>query len=203
MKTKLRREEWLAQLVELLRPLFAAQNKPLPKKIRVSCGWPSSGGRGTSKRVIGQAWSAEASGDGTHETFISPTIDDKLVVAATLVHELVHHAVGVKEGHKRPFRTLALALGLEGKMTATTASKDLQERLHDLMKPLGAYPHAALDPFAGPVKKQSTRMLKVECGRKECGCICRMTRKWLDDVGPPKCRCGGTMREVEVEDEDE
>lgn len=199
MKPKLLREEWLNRLVELLRPLFSDNGKPLPKKVRVSCGWPSAGGRGTSKRVIGQAWSAEASSDGTHETFISPVLEDAGIVAATVVHELVHHAVGVKEGHKRPFRTLALAVGLEGKMTATVASKDLKDRLHDLCTKIGAYPHAALDPFAGPVKKQSTRMLKVECNRKECGCILRMTKKWLDDVGVPRCGCGGTMTCEEAE----
>lgn len=203
MKPKLLREEWLNRLVELLRPTFSDNGKPLPKKIRVSCGWPSHGGRGGSKRVIGQAWSAECSSDGTHETFISPVLEDPSIVGATLVHELVHHAVGVKKGHKRPFRTLALAVGLEGKMTATVAGKDQKDRLETLCSKLGAYPHAALDPTAGPSKKQSTRMLKVECQRKECGCILRMTKKWIEEVGTPRCACGGTMREEEVEGDDE
>lgn len=186
------REEWLGRLVDALRPLFDDQGAKLPKKIRVSCGWPSRGGTSmTGKRVIGQAWSTEASADGTHETFITPAIDDPVRVADILVHELVHHAVGVKEGHKRPFSKLAKALGLEGKMTATVASKDLKERLEAITYKLGAYPHAALDPTTLP--KQSTRMLKVQCNRKECGCIVRMTQKWLDEVGTPRCGCGGTM----------
>jgi len=29
-----------------------------------------------------------------------------------------------------------------------------------------------------------------------------MTRKWLDEVGPPTCGCGGTMVEDEGDDED-
>jgi hypothetical protein len=37
-------------------------------------------------------------------------------------------------------------------------------------------------------------LLKVTC---ECGCVVRMTRKWLDEVGPPTCGCGTAMVEKE------
>jgi len=49
-------------------------------------------------------------------------------------------------------------------------------------------------------KKQGCRLLKVVC---ECGCVVRMTRKWLDEVGPPTCGCGGAMVEEEGDDDDE
>lgn len=39
-------------------------------------------------------------------------------------------------------------------------------------------------------KKQTTRLLKVECG--QCGYTVRLTRKWLD-VGPPGCPEHGAM----------
>lgn len=39
-------------------------------------------------------------------------------------------------------------------------------------------------------KKQTTRLLKVECG--QCGYTVRLTRKWLD-VGPPGCPEHGPM----------
>ena len=42
-------------------------------------------------------------------------------------------------------------------------------------------------------KKQTTRMLKVTCAA--CGCIARMARQWLDEVGAPTCACGGDMAE--------
>jgi len=184
------REEWLGALVTALRPMFAAAGSPIPAKVRVSCGWPSCGGTSMSRKAIGQAWSPKCSADGTHETFLSPVLGTAKDVGHVLVHELAHHAVGTDAGHKGPFRKLAMALGLAGKMTATVAGKDLAERLNALCAPLGDYPHAALDPKAGP-KKQGTRQLKVSCA--DCGCVVRMTRKWLDEQGAPTCGCGGAM----------
>lgn len=186
------REEWLGRLVDALRPTFAELGHPLPERIRVSCGWPSRSALSRKAKRIGEAWSHRCSGDGAHETFLSPVLAEPIEVGATLVHELVHHAVGVEAGHKGPFRKLAVAIGLEGKMTATTAGAALQGRLHALADELGPYPHAALVGGDGR-KKQSTRMLKVTCDA--CGCIARMTRQWLDEVGAPTCGCGGTMTE--------
>ena len=113
-------------------------------------------------------------------------------MGAVLVHELVHHAVGVEHGHKGPFRKCAVAVGLVGPMRATTAGPALASRLHALAESIGPYPHAQLDANAGR-KKQTTRMLKVTCA--DCGCIVRMTRQWLDEVGAPTCACGGAMAE--------
>jgi len=186
------REEWLGRLVDALRPTFAELGHPLPERIRVSCGWPSRSALSGKARRIGEAWSHRCSGDGAHETFLSPTLADPVEVGAVLVHELVHHAVGVEAGHKGPFRACALAVGLTGPMRATTAGETLSARLHALAEELGPYPHAALNGGAG-VKKQTTRMLKVTCA--DCGCIVRMTRQWLDDTGAPTCACGGTMAE--------
>lgn len=184
------REQWLDALVSALRPTFAAHGSPLPDRIRVSCGWPH-GGSG-KRKAIGQAWSPACSADGTHETFVSPVLADPVEVAAVMVHELVHHAVGVKEGHKGPFRKLALALGLEGKMTETVAGEALKRILAATCESIGPHPHAAMST-APDMKKQGTRMLKVACG--ECGCIVRMTRQWLAEVGAPTCACGGDMAE--------
>lgn len=188
------REDWLGRMVEALRPTFAKHGYPLPDKIRVSCGWPSRSALSNRNRRIGEAWSHTCSGDGTHETFLSPALDDPVEVGAVLVHELVHHAVGIEAGHKGPFRKLARAVGLTGRMTATTAGDELAARLHALAETLGPYPHAALSSADGR-KKQTTRMLKVSCA--SCGCIVRMTRQWLDKVGVPTCACGGEMAEGE------
>lgn len=186
------REEWLGRMVDSLRPLFAEHGHPLPGRVRVSCGWPSRSALSGRNRRIGEAWSHRCSGDGAHETFLSPTLADPVEVGAVLVHELVHHAVGVEAGHKGPFRTLALAVGLTGPMRATSAGPELERRLHALAEELGPYPHAALHGGDGR-KKQTTRMLKVACAA--CGCIVRMTRQWLDEVGAPTCACGGDMAE--------
>ena len=186
------REAWLGHMVDALRPEFAGHGYPLPERIRVSCGWPSRSALSGKAKRIGEAWSHRCSADGAHETFLSPVLADPVEVGAVLVHELVHHAVGVDAGHKGPFRKLASAIGLVGPMRATTAGDALRGRLHAIAEQLGPYPHAALSGDNGR-KKQSTRMLKVTCA--DCGCIVRMTRQWLDNAGAPRCACGGAMAE--------
>jgi hypothetical protein len=41
MNTFTTREDWLAQAIAELRPVFSALNHPLPDSIRVACGFPS------------------------------------------------------------------------------------------------------------------------------------------------------------------
>ena len=180
------REEWLAAAVCEMRPWFVDYGQPLPELVRVSCGWPSRGGLSAKKRSIGQCWTPIASADKATEVFISPVLADPVRVLDVLVHELVHAAVGVDKGHKGPFRKLAMALGLEGKMTETVAGEALTVRLNDLSVALGQYPHASLDPKAGR-KSQGTRMLKATC--TACGFTMRVAAKWAE-YGLPVCACG-------------
>lgn len=192
------REEWLTECIRQLRPDFDRLDCHLPEKIRASCSWPSKSGLANKKRRIGEAWSAENSADQSHEVFISPVLKDPIEVAATLVHELVHCGVGVSEGHKGRFPKVAKALGLEGRMTATTAGETLREHLREITDAIGPYPHAELTHSNAP-KKQGCRLLKVSC--TQCECVVRMTRKWLDEVGPPTCGCGGAMIEEESDED--
>ena len=184
------REVWLLTLMERMRPDFDRAGFPLPGKIRASCSWPSKSALAAKKKRIGEAWSSDNSGDKHFETFISPVLQDSITVGATLAHELVHCAVGLREGHRGRFVVCAKALGLEGKMTATVAGEALKARLQEIIAEIGEYPHAELK-YSNAPKKQTTRMLKVEC--PDCGCIVRMTRKWLDECGPPTCACGCEM----------
>ena len=183
------REEWLNAAVVALRPLFDEAGAADYPKLRVSCGFPK-GGRG----AIGQAWTPEASGDATAEIFISPKLQTLAEVGGAsvldvLVHELIHVIVGIDEGHRGQFKTLAQAVGLEGKMTATVASEELVNKLLEMAAPLGPYPHAELTDLK--TTKQGTRMLKVICNG--CGFSCRTTKKWLVEVGTPTCACGTVM----------
>jgi len=189
------REKWLSECIRKLRNDFVETGFVLPDKIRASCSWPSRGGLARKSRTLGEAWPSKRSGDNTFEVFVSPTLTDPAEVSATLVHELCHCAVGLECRHKGNFRTCAKRIGLEGKMTATNAGKELAERLSILTAEIGPYPHAALDGGYAP-PKQTTRMRKVTC--ESCGCVARMTRKWLDEVGPPVCACGIQMREQEA-----
>ena len=75
--------------------------------------------------------------------------------------------------------------------------KDQTVTIKELIGQIGPYPHARLVASNRP-KTQTTRMLKVTC--QQCGCVVRMTRKWLDEAGVPTCGCGGEMAEEEIEE---
>lgn len=185
------REEWLMSAVGALTPLFEEVGEAVPA-VRVSVGWP--GGRGNKNSVIGQCWNKAAAADEVAQIFISPVLEDGLRVLDVLAHELVHAIDENKSGHKGNFARIAKAIGLEGKMTATVAGEALKERLTEVIDDLGAYPHAALSPALAGGKKQTTRMLKVEC--PESGYIARTTAKWLDAYGAPKCPCHDEVMQI-------
>jgi hypothetical protein len=186
------REQWLAQAVALLTPLFETKGYKVPP-VRVSCGWPSSRGMSATKPTIGECWDNKAADDRVNQIFISPRLKEPVEsfgVLPTLAHEVAHAVVGIKNKHNKIFGACARAIGLEGKLTATTGSAEFLTHCNTLMAKLGPYPHAALNPSDRPTKKQTTRLIKVEC---PCGCSVRITRKWLDEVGAPTCGCGTQM----------
>lgn len=192
---KLNREAWLTQMAEqYLWPLIEQHGGKRPKKWRVSVGFPKG-----SRTAIGQHWHEDVSADGTHEVFISPklTADAPDGAVATLTHELVHAALPKGTGHKAPFKALAEAIGLTGKMTATTAGKALQASIKGWIEELGPYPHGAMSPTTQQAKPGS-RLLKLEC--PGCGYVLRTTAKWLL-VGVPTCCCGEEFRGEDVPEE--
>jgi hypothetical protein len=188
------REAWLEAAVELMTPLFQKHGYKVPK-VRVACGWPSRGGLAAKKRTIGQCWDKSAAKDKVNQIFISPWLDaevsDPCGVLPVLIHEVIHAVVGIKEKHNKVFGKCAREMGLEGKLTCTVASEGLISRCKVWEKQLGDYPHSQLDSTKSPVKKQSTRLMKCECG--ECGYVCRTTKKWIVDVGAPHCPKHGEM----------
>lgn len=180
------REAWLVAAVEALRGTFDEIGRPLPAKLRVTCGWPSQGGTGRKRRRIGECWKPEVSADGTTEVFIAPTLAEPLEVFPVLLHECIH-ASGIWD-HRGKFIGTMKRLGLAGKPTATVAGEDFATRYGPTLEALGAYPHARMTPAEKAAsEKQTTRMLKCECGR--CGYVVRTTRKWAK-VGMPSCVCG-------------
>lgn len=188
------REGWLHQLTVLLRPLFEAAGAPLPADIHLTCGWPTHRALAPigKARTLGQCFSPAASAKGTTEICVSPAIGDAQAAAAILVHELCHAALMAEHpdaGHGPLFRALATAMGLEGKMTETTASPELARRLYALTLTMRPYPHSTLDVTVG-AKKQGTRLIKIEC--PECGYTARTTKQWIA-TGLPTCPCGTEM----------
>src|SRR5947207_10804956 len=85
------REWWLYEATKfLMEVMVEAGEKTVP--VRVSCGWPSRGGLGQGKHVIGQCFNQEACADGVSQIFVSPRISDSIVVLGVLLHELIHAA---------------------------------------------------------------------------------------------------------------
>lgn len=189
------REEWMQAFTDAARPRFEELGSPLPEVVRVSVGWPSKGKR---SNTIGECWVAEASRDGVCEIFIRPSLqDDPRRIAGVLTHELVH-AAGHR-GHGADFRKVAVGLGLEGKMTATTEGEQFYAWADPILTKIGLFPGAALADTmesVGGEKKQTTRMKKVTCN--ECGWSFRTAQSNIDAMTDHNClACGDGQLETE------
>lgn len=212
------REAWLCAAAALMRPLFAKAQQTiratntdrypdtkttLPRSLRITCGWPSHRGTSARGRVIGQCWNPKVSGDQTTEIFISPYMEDTVRVLGVLAHELIHAAIGTKEGHGHLFVQCMKALDLVGKPTATTEGEDFTKWCNEVALPaLGQYKHKRMNvsdfDVADKPKKQGTRMIKVACGC--CGYTVRTTQKWVDVAIPtcPNMDCDDHGEEMEA-----
>jgi hypothetical protein len=206
------REAWLHSAAEAFRPRFEEIGLPLPARLHISVGF-GWGSKAESKVILGQCWARCASDDGINHLFISPVEGDPAAMLAVLLHELIHAADDCEHGHKGAFAEAVTRLGLEGKMTATTAGLDLAAELIVLAAVLGDFPHGKLSPAAARTRvpvppggdpspggrihsgpgKQGTRMIKLTAGTC-CGYTVRTTRKWLDE-GNPRCPHGSEMTE--------
>lgn len=184
----LTREEWLQAGINGLAEMFKEIGESVPE-VYVSVGFPK-GARGKGK-AIGVCHPAVLSGDEKAHIFIHPMLTDSARVLDVLAHELIHAIDNCESGHKGRFAKIATALGLVGKMTATTAGEELTERLNALIESIGAYPHAVLNESG---KKQSTRMIRCEC--PECGYVARTSNKWIDALGAPLCPCNGEPMDI-------
>ena len=193
----LNREGWLNLITEQhIKPHFESKGYTIPDNIRMSCSLTST------KKSIGQCWSSLNSGDNHFEIFISPKISDSSRVTDILIHEIVHAVVGIKAGHKKPFADCAKSVGLEGKMTATTATTELKATIAEWVAELGEYPHAPLTESG--IKKQTTRQLKCVCNA--CGYQVYTSKKWIELAMPicPDSDCERFERPMteEVKEED-
>lgn len=189
------RESWFkaaAKAIEV-RIFKPAGYEGLPRT-RIGCGWPT----GNRAKVGGQCFDADISEDKTYEIFISPKSFEPLVILGTITHEICHIIAGIKAQHKKPFIEVMRAIGMLAPFTQSIVSDDLRPVLDEIVKKLGPYPHAAL----GIKKKgeaKGSRLLKAMCPK--CGYVARITRKWLEEVGPPICPADKvSFKEVEVEE---
>lgn len=182
------REAWLLSAVDILRTLLKQNGARVPERIAVSVGFPGTNAR---KRV-GECWVASATAGGINQMFISPLKDDPIEVLGILVHELIHAADNCASGHTGFFSQVAKSVGLIGKMTATQVGEDLAVVLKDIADELGPYPHIKLNMGQSTHKKQTTRLIKVQCNDPECGMPMRVTSKWIAMYAEKTwvCPCG-------------
>ena len=185
------REQYLVAMAkEINDVLFIPAGYPVNlDKVKVSCGFTTQGGK--KNAAIGQCFNDKT--NGFNEIFIHPVLADESRVGDVLAHEMIHAYDNCKHGHRGPFRRIAKAIGLTGKMTATIASDEMKVKLAKIQKKLGKYPHEALD--YKPRKKQGTRNLKIECPKcaDTSPYFVRMS-KTMFEKGAPKCgQCGTKM----------
>ena len=179
------RAQWLEEVTEALRGLFTAKGFTVPANVRFGVGWPK-GSHGRAQ-TLGQCWPAVASADGHFEIFLTPTLGtkDTMSIIGTLAHELDHATVGCECGHKGPFKHCALAIGLTGKMTATTEGPLFRAWANPLIARIGDFPAGALADAPPGYRPQGTRMIRCVC--EQCGYLARTTRRWIAEAGTPLC----------------
>lgn len=190
------REDWLNAFVDYARVEFANAGYPLPDKVRVSVGFTSTGKRGNR---IGECWSDMASEDGHFEIFLRPSLETDARICDVLTHELCHAAVGLAAKHGPKFAACAKAVGLEGKMTATVASKRWYDWALPILSDMGPMPYAKLNEGESTGRpKQKTNLLKVEC--PSCGWLARVTSKHIEPhshLNCPNPECVGVLEVAE------
>lgn len=179
------REDWLMAAVEELRFIFELMGKPLPQRIRTSCGYPLHYKR---NRKLGDVHASTDSADASMEIFIAPSVSDPVAVFTVLLGQLCRTTSGALS-YGSPFAEIAFAVGLEpvnlmdsNPWQNTKGNKGFNDQYGDLIKGLGTYPHAEL--HINEKKTQSTRMLKAFCSN--CGYTVRLTTKWAL-MGMPTC----------------
>lgn len=182
------REAWLTEVSDRVKPVFKGFTL---RPFRVTCGWPSSGALG---KTIGQCHYPPPDKDGFHDLFVSPLIDQPVEAAGILVHEMVHVVAGHKAAHGKGFKRVALHIGLnKGKMTSASPGNRLKERLEKIVEEVGSYPHTKIVGRERP--KKSPTMTKLEC--VDCEYKLSVSKKMLEEHGPPTCPCGKKFTERE------
>lgn len=161
------REAWLMAATDLFRPTFYQMGFPLPDVVRPSMGFASTRGG----KVVGQChFTAD---DLNPQVFISPTHGEELGILATLLHELIHSAMGPGVGHAGDFVRVAKLWGFTAPWTSTPMGAELKAKLEEMVKVLGPIPHSKITLIQKVKRIQGTRLRLWECS---CGVKVRVAR---------------------------
>ena len=133
------RQTWLEKAVDILRHDFWQIGETIPE-VMVSDEWPWDY---TPHKCTLAHYKSILETDGSEtevEITIHPDITDALIALSSLVHELVHAAVGGACGHAGEFLRVAAAIGLDDGGPTACAEEVLLERLREIQEILGMYP---------------------------------------------------------------
>lgn len=180
------RQEWVEKALVRLRAHFKDCGYAVPENIRITIGWPKGG-----RKRIGECFFTENSSDQHFEIFISPVLGKgsehaNQYVMEVMAHEICHTIAGYEAAHKKPFKIIATAIGLEGKMTSTVPGTVMLKVIADFEASNGPYPAGALS--RSMQKKKATYLVKCAC--PECDYIVYTTEKHLKK-GDPICPVDG------------
>lgn len=181
------REAWLTKVGTAMQGWFVDLGFPLPA-FEIRTGFPSVGRRSPN---ITESWTQD---DGaSYVIFVRPDRSDSIEVAAAVAFQLCRIAVGERDSHGYLFRHLAISIGLKGTKSESPPGTLFKELAKPLLENAGPLPSPDITPTDQEKKtRQTTRLVKVAC--EECGYVVRVSRKWLDDVGPPLCPLHGAMK---------
>lgn len=134
-------------VISALRPRFRKAGLPLPRRIKASCGWPSSGGwvKKSANSVEAECFSSVHSYSSHVEIFISPLLYDEEKVAGAIAHECLH-ARQEEPDHRLVWQKEARMIGLKVGKPAwhTTPTAEFRKELLVIIKRIGPYPHAGM-----------------------------------------------------------
>ena len=186
---QMNREDWLTSAADVMGVWLDS-----PKPVLVSVGFPSKGGLSVNKKRLAECWEGVVCPDGSAQVYVSPVLNDPVLVLAALLHELIHAKIGADEKHGKGFKKEMKKVGLEGPAGATSAGAVLLLRLDGLAATLGPYPHPGLVPTMKEKVAKGSRLKKLQC--PGCELTVWATEKTLREVqeaqgGLPWCGvCG-------------
>jgi hypothetical protein len=111
------REAWLEEAMSEVSVQFKRLGFPLPKRIRVTCGFTSGGTRKRpgGKVLIGECWDSSRSGDKSIEIMVSPTEAIRSSAWASLCMSLPMQQRGWQLGIAATLRPLRGGCTLKGR----------------------------------------------------------------------------------------
>lgn len=183
-------EEWYRKAVDAFKRTFKDLGYEIPV-YDISSGFTDAGTRVT--RVLGQCWTNNASSKGRPHIFLNPRYTEPVGLIAVVLHEVIHATVGVDQGHRGKFRSVAQSLGFIPPLKYINIDDDLKGKCETIAARLGEFPRSA---FVAKIRKQTTRLIKCVC--ETCGFTFRTTKFWIEQSGNdlrcPDESCKGTIR---------